>query len=85
MKQLMSSFTSGKYIQNFFRQNIKLILDEYFNEKASNKYNSSENINNRSFYNEILNEENDINKKIDKKFHKTQIFNNLKPYLSVGM
>ena len=27
----------------------------------------------------------DINKKIDKKFHKTQIFNNLKPYLSVGM
>ena len=69
MKQLMSSFTSGKYIQNFFRQNIKLILDEYFNEKTSNKYNSSENINNRSFYNEILNEENDINKKIDKKLN----------------
>ena len=77
MSQLISNIISGKYIQNNLKQNIKSILDEYFNEKNSNNKNdNNEYINNRSFYNEIINEdnkqknmENEINKKLDIKLN----------------
>ena len=77
MSQLISNIISGKYIQNNLKQNIKSILDEYFNEKNSNNKNDkNEYINNRSFYNEIINEdnkqknmENEINKKLDIKLN----------------
>ena len=76
MSQILSNITSGKFIKNNLKQNIKLILDEYFNEKLINKNNIKENNNERSFYNEILNEENtqknienEINEKIDKKMY----------------
>ena len=71
MSNIISNIISGKYIQNNLKQNIKLILDEYLNEKNSNK---DINNNERSFYNEILNEENkqknienEINKKLERK------------------
>ena len=95
MSHIISKITSGNYIKNIIKENIKLIFDEYMNER--NLYNNiNENTNDRSLYSEILNEENNqknlenqINKKIEKKLNniseeiKKEIFNKyLRPSLN---
>ena len=74
MSQLISNLCSGKLLVNNFKENIKIIFDEYMNERnMTNNYNED----NRSLYSELVNEENrqtnlknDINKKIEKKINK---------------
>ena len=96
MSHTISKITSGNFIKNIIKENIKLIFDEYMNERNLTNYNNNEIDNNRSFYSEIINEENkqknfenQINKKIDKKLRcldediKKEIFNKyLRPSLN---
>ena len=73
ISELISNLSSGNFLVNNFKQNIKLIFDEYMHERnMSNNFNEH----NRSFYNELINEESrntnlesDINKKIEKKIN----------------
>ena len=68
ISELISNLSSGNFLVNNFKQNIKLIFDEYMHERnMSNNFNEH----NRSFYNELINEESrntnlesDISKKI---------------------
>ena len=96
MSHIISKITSGNFIKNIIKENVKLILCKYMNERNLNNFNNNETNNNRSFYSEILNEENKekkienlINQKIDKKLNnlneeiKREIFNKyLRPSLN---
>ena len=75
--QVISVLISGDYIKNIIKENIKIINDEHKKEKKIIiNYNNNDS-NNQSFYNEILNEENnakqydnEINKIIEKSLNK---------------
>ena len=93
VSQIVTNFTSKNFVYNF-KEDIKIIVDEYMNERNFN--NKNYNDDNRSLYSELITEENkqknidnEINKKINKKLKnlseeiRNDIFNKyLKPSLN---
>ena len=93
VSQIVTNFTSKNFVYNF-KEDIKIIVDEYMNERNFN--NKNYNDDNRSLYSELITEENkqknidnEINKKINKKLKnlseeiRNEIFNKyLKPSLN---
>ena len=74
ISKLVSNLISGNFLQNNIKENIKLIFEEYINERNLTTNNNESN--DHSLYSELLNEEKhqtiekDINKRIEKKLNK---------------
>ena len=81
--QINNVFKRVDSAKNFYRNYFTNIINrKRINYEKAQKDQNDKKIVKRNEYESLLY---DINRNIDKKFHKTQIFNNSKPYLSVGL